>query len=181
MAHSHKTVALRAGILGMCVVAVGVVLAVSGCTAPFGYSNQSLYPDGIESVCVEMFDNRSFRRGVEYQLSSALAKRIQTDTPYRIVSDDNLADSVINGQIESISESILTMEREIGVPLEKEVVLTAVVTWKDFKTGRLMINSERVVAAASYSTFQDQDFSYASAAAANKLAEKIVELMEENW
>jgi hypothetical protein len=128
-----------------------------------------------------MFDSRSFRRGVEYTLSDALVKRIASETPYRIVSDSNRADSVMTGQLVQVGDSVLTLEREIGRPLEKEVVLTAVVNWKDLKTGRLMVNNVTVTAAASYSEFQGQDFTYASTVAANKLAQKIVELMESNW
>jgi hypothetical protein len=69
----------------------------------------------------------------------------------------------------------------VAEPLESEVVLTAVVNWKNLNTGRLMINSKTVTAAASYSEFQGQDFTYASARAANKLAQRIVEFMENNW
>ncbi|UCD53298.1 MAG: hypothetical protein JSW27_11750 [Phycisphaerales bacterium] len=157
------------------------VATVSGCTGLGGYSNESLFPDDITSVRLEMFDNRSFRRGVEYELSDALAKRIEAETPYKIVSSKDRADSVISGQLLSISESALTIDREVAEPLEKEVVLTAVVNWKNLNTGQLMINNKTVTAAASYSEFQSQDFTYASARAANKLAQKIVEFMENNW
>ena len=72
-----------------------------------------------------------------------------------------------------------------GILVAKEhcaaVVLTAVVNWKNLNTGQLMINNKTVMVAASYSQFQDQNFTYASALAANKLARKIVELMENNW
>lgn len=128
-----------------------------------------------------MFDNRSFRRGTEFTFSNALAKRIEMETPYKIVSNRDHADSVMGGQLVAISESILTLERELGKALEKEVVLTAVVNWKSLKTGRLMINNQAVTAAASYSEFQGQDFTYASAVAANKLAQEVVQLMENPW
>lgn len=157
------------------------VLGVGGCTGSTGYSNAGMFPDDMESVYLEMFDNRSFRRGVEYTFSNALAKRIETETPYKIVSSRDRADSVMSGQLVTVGESILTLERELGRALEKEVVLTAVVNWKNLKTGKLMINSRTVTAAASYSEFQDQDFAYGSAVAANKLAENVVELMENEW
>jgi lipopolysaccharide assembly LptE-like protein len=161
--------------------AMVAVTALSGCTGPGGYSNETLFPKDVTSVRLEMFDNRSFRRGVEYELSDALAKRIEAETPYKIVSSRDRADSVISGQLLSISESALTIDREVAEPLESEVVLTAVVNWKNLNTGRLMINSKTVTAAASYSEFQGQDFTYASARAANKLAQRIVEFMENNW
>ncbi|OHB64290.1 MAG: hypothetical protein A2168_05485 [Planctomycetes bacterium RBG_13_50_24] len=146
-----------------------------------GYSNESLFPDDVSSVCLEMFDNQTFRRGVEYELSDALAKRIEVDTPYKIVSDSDRADSVISGQIVSIGELALSADRDLGTVLEKEVELRAVVNWKNLKTGQLMIDNLKVSASASYSKYQQQDFKYASTLAANNLARKIVEQMERKW
>jgi hypothetical protein len=154
---------------------------LGGCGSSTGYSNASLFPNDVNSVYVEMFDNRSFRRGIEFTLSDALAKRVEVDTPYKIVSSRDRADSVMSGQIVAAGESILTIERDIGRALEKEVALVAVVNWKNLKDGQLMINSRTVTATASYSDFQGQDFMYASAVAANKLARSIVELMKNQW
>jgi len=154
---------------------------LAGCGHTTGYSDASLYPDDINSVYLEMFDNRSFRRGVEYTLTDALAKRIEAETPYKIVSDRDRADSVMGGQLVTIGEGILTIDRQTGRALEKEVVLTAVVNWKNLKTGRLMINNQTLTAATSFSDFQNQDFTYASDVAANKLARNIVQLMEDPW
>jgi len=156
-------------------------LCFCGCSGTSGYSNESLFPRDVNTVCLQMFDNRTFRRGVEYELSDALAKRIEADTPYKIVSSTDRADTVINGQIVSITESALSLERESGSVLEKDVEVRAVVNWKNLKTGELLIASRQVSASATYSTFQKQDFSYASSLAANNLARKIVELMEKRW
>lgn len=146
-----------------------------------GYSNESLFPKDVKSVCLEMFDNQSFRRGVEYELSDALAKRIEAATPYKIISSEDRADTLMTGQIVQINEMVLSVERETGRPLEKELVLKAVVNWKNLKTGRYLIENLPVSAQATYSGYQNQDFSYASALAANNLAVKIVELMEIKW
>jgi hypothetical protein len=146
-----------------------------------GYSNASLYPSGIGSVYVEMFENKSFWRGVEYDLTDALAKRIEAETPYKIVSDRDRADSVIGGQIVSVDQTVLSLEREMGTALEKEVELRVLVSWKDMGTGKLLIESRSVGASGSYSALQSQSFKYASRVAANNLAIRIVELMETQW
>jgi hypothetical protein len=146
-----------------------------------GYSNESLFPKEVSSVYVEMFDNRSLWRGVEYELTDALAKRIEAETPYKIISSRDRADSVISGQIISINQVWVSTERETGEPLEKEVELRATVNWKNLKTGELLINNQSVNASASYSDWQKQDFLYASNLAANNLARRIVELMEKEW
>jgi len=155
--------------------------SLSGCALLKGYSNKSLFPGNVKSVCLEMFDNQTFRRGIEYELSDALSKRIETETPYKIVSDRNRADTIISGQIVSIGETALSTERETGRILEKEVELVAIVNWKNLNTGQLLINNQTVNSSASYSEYQMQDFKYGSSLAANKLARNIVELMEVKW
>ena len=158
-----------------------VPLGACGCSEMNRYSNKSLVPEDVGSVYVEMFDNQSFWRGVEYELTDALAKRIEAETPYKIVSSKDRADTVISGQISSIQQSMLTTERETGQALEKELELRAVVNWKNLNTGDLLIDNGSVIASASYSGLQMQTFKYASSLAANKLAQRIVELMEEKW
>jgi len=162
---------------------VAVCIGFCGCAEMSGYSNELLFPKDVSSVYVEMFDNRSFWRGAEYELTDALAKRIEAETPYKIISSRDRADTVISGQILSIGQSVLTSERETGRALEREVELRAVVNWKNLKTGELLIDNRSVSASASYSELQTlyQDFDYASALAANNMARRIVELMEEEW
>ena len=128
-----------------------------------------------------MFDNQTFRRNVEYELSDALSKRIEAETPYKIVSSQDYADTVISGQIVSIGEAALTIDQQTGYVLEKQVNLNAVVSWKNLKTGELLIDNQSVNSSASYSEFQQQDYQYGSNLAANKLARSIVELMEKKW
>ncbi|MGA2677912.1 MAG: LPS assembly lipoprotein LptE [Sedimentisphaerales bacterium] len=154
------------------------LLALSGCA---GYSNTSLYPKDVATVYVEMFDNQSFRRGIEYELTDALAKRIESQTPYKIVSNRDKADTVISGHIAQVKESVLTTERQIGRAMEKNIELRAVVSWKNLRTGELLIDNKTVSASANYSEWQSQSFAYGSTLAANSLAVRIVELMESKW
>ena len=173
--------AKNAAIVSLCCVLGLTFLIIHGCSTFAGYSNDSIYPKDIKTVCLKMFDNQTFRRGVEYELSDAIAKRIEADTPYKIVTSEDYADSVMNGQIVSINESGLTVDRQTGLVLEKEVQIRAVVNWKNLKTGELLIDNRIVGSSASYSDYQQQDFKYGSSLAANNLAQNIVELMEKNW
>ena len=157
------------------------VLSGSGCNHLSGYSNGSLYHEDIVSVYVEMFDNKTFQRGIEYELTDAVAKRIEADTPYKIITDRNRADTVISGYVTSLGTSVLSVEQESGRALEKDFVLKAQVSWKNLKTGKLLIEDRIVQASASYSEWQNHGESYASALAANKLARKITELRERQW
>jgi hypothetical protein len=164
------------------IIFFGITIAsLAGFCGCAGYSNKSLFPEDVGSVYVEMFDNKSFWRGVEYELTDALAKRIEAETPYKIISSRNRADTVISGQIVSIDELWISTERQTGRPLEKEVEVQAVVNWKNLKTGELLIDNKSVSASASFSEWQEQGFRYGSTLAANNLAQRIVELMEKEW
>ena len=162
----------------------GVILMfiamICGCEGG-GYSNESLFDEQITSVYVEMFDNQSFYRDVEYGLTDAIAKRIEAGTPYKIVSDRSKADTVLSGYLKNISQSVYTTERETGRALEKEIGLYAIVNWKNLKSGKLLLDSESISASASYSEWQNQGFAYGSALASNKLAKKIVQAIEKQW
>jgi hypothetical protein len=167
----------------ICLLVSLITLAVglSGCDEPGGYSTRPLYNDEISSVYVKMFDNKSFERGVEYELTDALAKRIEAQTPYKVVSSMDRADSVISGYIGRAGRGILSAELETGRPMEKEIVLTATVDWKNLKTGQFLVEGKEVTASATWSEWQNQGIAYGTSLAANKLAERIVELMETPW
>ena len=163
-----------------CGGAVLFALTLTGCSLK-GYSNTTLYPKEVTSVSVHMFDNRTFWRDMEYDLTDALSKRIEAKTPYKIISDDDLADTVISGQITNVRKSVLIRDREIGSALQNEMLSQAVVSWKNLKTGELLIDSQEISATSQYSESLNQGVGYATNLAANKLAERIIELMETRW
>ena len=157
--------------------------AISGCGRGGleGYSNDWIYPKGVTTVYVEMFDTGDFRRGHEYILTDAICKRIEAQTPYKIVSDMDRADTVISGQLAIVSSSVLATERYSSAPLENEANVIVTVSWKNLRTGELLINNKKTHAFASYSTQLGQDFDYGARVAVNRAAQKVVELMEESW
>jgi hypothetical protein len=163
--------------------AVSALFLLSGCGQGgfSGYSSTSLYPREISTVYVEMFDSQSFRRGHEYDLTDAICKRIETDSPYKIVSDRNVADSVLSGMIASIGNQNISTERNTGRIFENRAKVFVSVRWQNLKNNEIMIENETVDASAAYSSFVGQSFEYSSKVALNTVAEKIVELMQEKW
>lgn len=159
---------------------LGAVCGVGGCGAGGfnGYNNGWPYTEDISTIYVEMFDSRSFRRGHEYELTDAICKRIEAQTPYKIVSDRDRADSVLGGQIVNIGQNILTYERNTGKTFEQEAHVLVEVTWQNLKNNTMLIDNETVEASVSYSEFLDQGFEYGSKVAVNRAAKKIVERMQ---
>jgi hypothetical protein len=166
----------------LCTILIMACTLSGGCgKSQGGYSNQWLYPTNIDTVYVEMFENESFRRGFEYDLTDAVAKRIEAETPYKIVSDRDTADSVITGKISAVNEQVLSMERQTGRPLEKQVSVVAVVSWKNLRTGQLLVENKSVKEAMSFSPWLNQGVDYGSAVSVNRMAERIVEQMQIKW
>jgi hypothetical protein len=162
-------------------MAAGAMLACVSLFGGCGYSAESLYPDRVSTVYVEMFDNKTFWRGQEYDLTNAICKRIEANTPYRVLSDRDSADTIMTGYIESLDKTTLVMEPKIGRPLEQEMTIRAIVTWKNKKTGEVMLDKVEVTAKADFSQFQDQGDAYSSRLAANRLAESVVDRMRNKW
>lgn len=179
-----KNILGRFGLIVLGIAAIFLCGGILGCGEGgfSGYSNDWVYPSDIQTVYVEMFDSMSFRRGHEYILTDAIMKRLEAETPYKIVSDRDVADTVLSGQITSISSGVLSGERFTGTPLEKETIMRVAVSWKNLKTGELLINNETVVGSATYSDrLAGQDFEYSANLAANRAAVRVVELMEKGW
>ena len=164
---------------GLTVICTG--LGGCGKSGLGGYTNDWLYPRQVDTVYVEMFDSKSFRRGHEYVLTDAICKRIEAETPYKIVSDRDFADSVLSGQISSVGSGVLAMDRDTGSPIEQEVQLRVTVNWKNLENGQLLIDNEIVTASSTFSPQLGQNFDYSAAVAANRAAQRVVELMEETW
>lgn len=149
-----------------------------GCSLE-GYSNSWPYPQQYQTVYVEMFDSVGFRRGYEFTATDAIAKMIEARTPYKVVSSEDRADTVLSGVVRTGS-AILSGDRYTGTPLEREALVSLEFTWKDLKTGEI-IRNDTVWATESFSSRVGQDFEYAFRAAVNKAAQKVVERMEISW
>lgn len=173
---------IRTGAMLLLITLGSSVLLCGGCLSggEGDYANRWLYPDDVSTVYVEMFDTDGFRRGHEYDFTGALCKRIESETPYKIVSDRNRADTLISGRVR-LEQGILATDRYEGRPLEYETYAEVMVTWKNLKTGDILVNSEKVIASASYAPKLGQDINDASKVAMNRAAEKAVELMEIGW
>ena len=134
------------------VVLVGVTITATGC----GYSTRRPFPGGIETVHVKTFHSREFRRDLEFQLTEALVKRINLDTPYKIAPLRS-ADTVLTGEI-------LVAYR-----------------WKDLRSGEVLVEHERFVYTTTYIPPVGETFATGMVRGMDGLAEAIVETMESPW
>jgi hypothetical protein len=146
-----------------------------------GYRQGSLYRTDIDTVFVQMFESESFRREVEYELTRATSQQLELQSPYKVVSDRRKADSVLHGRIQGIDERVLTRQRELDRPLENEVILVVKVTWKDLRSGQILLDDVAIKVSGDYAALLGEGRNSATRTALNQAAVRIVEAMERPW
>ena len=159
-------------------VAALTLMPLGGCQ---GYRSDSLYRSDIDTVYVEMFQSKSFRRGLEYNLSRAVAQQVELKTPYRVTSDRRRADTVLRGTILSIADHITTRQGDVGRPMDSRTTVVIEVTWTNVKTGQQLMENKKFRMTGSYAALQGQDWDTAAGDAVEDLAVRLVEAMETPW
>lgn len=160
-----------------------LLLAASGC----GYTVGGDFSPHIQSVHVPTFTSDDYRRGYEQQLTEAVQKQIQTETPYRLTSAA-LADTILNGHIVGIQKRV-DNQNEFDDPRELELAMAVVVTWQDARTGEIL--AERQIALdpalaqlesqTSFAPEVGQSLATGTQDAVNQLARDIVSMMHAAW
>ena len=154
-----------------------VIIPFIGCN----YSTQSIYPANIKTVYVKMFHNDTFYREVQYDLTRALCQRIEHQLPYKVVSDKGNADTILEGTIVKITPRGVSNERLLDRAIDREMVLTCQVTWKDLKSGKLYLDSHTIKVSRDHKKLLAQSQESALNNVANLAASQIVSSMEKPW
>jgi hypothetical protein len=164
------------------------LLLLSGCLANYQFGARTLFPEGIETVYVPVFDSASYRRGLGEELTEAVVKEIERRTNYKVVSTPGAADTVLVGKIVSASKGLI-FETTTGDPRDSEIRLAVKVSWTD-QRGRPVRDIPLVPvkdASVDVSAVSDlvpevgQSVATAHQQAIQRLAEQIVSLMEKPW
>jgi hypothetical protein len=157
-------------------IALSVALTTIGCA----YSTARPYPGTVQTVCVEMFGSKEFRRGLEFQLTEAVQKRILTDTTYRL-ADKAQADTLLTGEVVEVRQAALGSDPRTGRPRETAATFVVSVQWKDLRSGKVLLDRPAMVQTVDYIQPVGETFFQASNEAIDDLAERIVEEMQTDW
>jgi len=160
------------------------MLGAGGCeqvNPTTGYTSGSLYRTDLRTVFVEMFQSQSFRREIEFELTRAICEQLELHSPYKVVSDRGKADTVLYGNIDRIAERSLAQQRELDRPVAGEVTLAVSLSWKDLRTGNMIIDEQKLRFSGNYTPLLGAGRDSAAKEAANELGVRIVEAMEGPW
>jgi hypothetical protein len=156
-------------------------LSVTGCGP---YTMEDQYRQGIRTVYVPIWTRGRdvYRRDLEFRLTEAIQKRIGSDTPYRLASKEE-ADTELDGELVRIHQRVLSKNPDTGRAREMEETFYIDFTWKDLRTGEILVERRNFNAAATYIPVEpfEEDFFHGSQDVINRLARRIVETMEADW
>lgn len=153
-------------------------LAVVGCG---GYSRHDLFPEDVRTVTVQTFQNKTFYKGVQFDLSEALIKQIELETPYKAVSGS--ADTLLEGVITDIQQRKLSRTSKGGLVQEVEVRLVVNFQWKDQRTGKLLRQRKGFIAVGRHVLTSPigEPFQTGQHGAVQRLAQQIVATMRSDF
>ncbi len=161
-------------VLSVPVVALLGALEFLGCGYSMGYQETP----GVSTIAVPIFDNRTFRlrRELEYDLTDAVRKEVQTRTPLVLV-DSKQADLILFGAITRFDERVVG-ESPVDEKTESRLYMTVELVIEDYVNSQR--RSERVVVNEPVSIEIGETLRTARERAIGNLAEKIVNTME-SW
>lgn len=177
------TVVLVEGLV--CVLVAGFVGGfVGGCAADprDGYTAMSMWPDDVATVHVPIFENRTFERGVEFDLTEAVIKAMEARTPYRVAAI-NRADASLTGSIVNVERQLLSRSRATGLSEETVLSVTIDFEFKDLRTGRVLVRRQRFTGQGLFhpSPPAGEPVELGRAAAVQHLARDIVSELRASW
>lgn len=144
-----------------------------------GYSSKSLLRSNVRSIYVPIFDNNTFRRGYEFDLTKAVRDQILLRTRLNIVDKDE-ADSILFGKITSVNENVLIENTRDNI-VESRVSVGIEIRWVDRRTGRTIVERKNIRRQTEFIVGRNETLTSSSNEAFVKVAQGIVDAMEEDW
>ncbi len=156
-----------------CIVVLFALM--SGC----GYTTKSLISRKINSIYIPIFENDTFRRGFEFDLTTAVKDEIMSKTKLRIAKKDN-ADTILTGKIMKVTESMLSSNVRDNI-VENRITISVDIKLVDRRTGRTLVEKKGLKRSAEFVVSRGENIKTASQESLADLAEMIVSQLEEKW
>jgi hypothetical protein len=156
-------------------VMVFLVMMVASC----GYSSKSLIRSNVRSIYIPIFDNNTFRRGYEFDLTKAVRDQILMRTRLHLVDKDE-ADSILFGKIISFDENVLIVNSHDNI-VESRTSVRIEIRWVDKRTGRVIVERKNIAKPAEFITQRNETLTSSKNEALVNVARGIVDTLEEDW
>ena len=138
-------------------------VVLSGCGYHVDGQGNSLPPD-VKTVAVPIFINQSKQFRIEQKISADITRQLIERTHYRVTSDPEEADAVIEGKVKDVQTGVIAFNLSTGAATALQVVVTADVTLVDrhthktlFSNPRYVFREEYQISTSSTQLFQEED------------------------
>ena len=167
-----------------CLLMINSLALLAGCSSDptKGYAAISVFPASVRTIAVPIITNRTYFRDVEFELTDALIKQIETQTPYKVTSQTD-ADTVLTGQIRNVQLDHLSKSRLTGLTEEVIVGVTIDFQWKDVRSNRVLVERRSFTGHGLFvpSNPTGEPIALGEFAAVQQLARDVVAELQAQW
>lgn len=130
-------------------LALAVAMLAAGCGYHTAGRTSTRLPQGINSIAVPAFENKTHTYRIEQVLTAAVLRELNTRTKYQIrPQNDGTADAVLRGEVLSTAATPLTYDSTTGRASSEVVTVTMAV--------KLVARDGRVLYENRNYTFRDE-------------------------
>jgi uncharacterized protein (DUF2267 family) len=146
---------------------------LSGCSYHFGPGGDVEGPWELEtsSLAVPIFDNKSYRQGLEFELTRHFVEELQMRAPIAIAAEPEDAEAVVRGIITQVRDRVRNEDAQDRV-VAAQVELTVEITL-EYRDGR-RVGPLRHVESAEYLSFRGENRQTATAEVLRDMARELV-------
>lgn len=135
-----------------CAFLLAVVFA-SACGYHVAGRGDRLPPD-VKTIAVPTFSNQTKRFRIEQQLTAAVVRELIERTRFKVLSDPDGADAVVEGTVKNVSTGVIAFNLTTGAATALQVVVTADVRLVDQHTHKVLFSNPKYVFRDEYEISQ---------------------------
>jgi hypothetical protein len=147
-----------------------------------GYSSASLYAPQFKSIAVPIIQNNSMAKGIEFLLTDAIVKEIESRTPYLILGEQ-YADTLLTGTIQSVVLRTISQSTTTGLDNEVMITVTMDFEWLNLQSGGRIMGRRNFSSSALFvpSRPSAEPIEMGQFAVVQQLSADIVDQMQSSW
>ena len=128
-------------------------LYASACGYHVAGRSDRLPPD-VKTIAVPTLINQTKRFRIEQQLTAAVVRELVERTRFKVLTDPEGADAVIEGTVKNVSTGVIAFNLNTGAATALQVVVTADVRLVDQHTHKLLFSNPKYLFREEYEISQ---------------------------
>jgi uncharacterized lipoprotein YmbA len=160
------------------------LVILAGCSSDprAGYSVNPGAQSAVASVAVPVFENVTFRPGLEHELTKAIMGEIHRSTSWSVLPESR-ADSTLRGVITEVTLRKLNTDQTSGLGSEYALDIVVDFRWRENRTAQTLLEREsfRGVGRFAPGAGAREPIEFGEQEAVDRLARAIVRELRTSW